>query len=182
MREWWNWKEKLHPIITVFWLRFLWFWTRLQNFGWDSKDVLTPKDTCACASHSISAQGTNVSSVCSVSYLDITKKARKSLLLQMHRICCMGAVHLPTISGHSGTQLELYQNAKYLQVPTERPDFSFSPRWYFRQKKRICWGEPEHTLLLAKLLVQIQNLKSAGVRCVCTPGNPIKCLFTFSGT
>lgn len=45
-REWWNCKEKLHLIISIFWLRILWFWTRLQNFGWESKGILTPMEIC----------------------------------------------------------------------------------------------------------------------------------------
>lgn len=95
----------------------------------------------------------------------------------------MGAVHPLKISGHEAAQLELYQDSRHLQVPNERPDFSFSPRCYFRQKKvQTGSGELGHTLSLAKQLVQIQNLKSAGGRGVCTSGNPLKCLFTFSGT
>lgn len=95
----------------------------------------------------------------------------------------MGAVHPLKISGHEAAQLELYQDSRHLQVPNERPDFSFSHRCYFRQKKvQTGSGELGHTLSLAKQLVQIQNLKLAGGRGVCTSGNPLKCLFTFSGT
>lgn len=104
-------------------------------------------------------------------------------ILKMHQVCWMGAVHPLKISGHEAAQLELYQDSRHLQVPNERPDFSFSPRCYFRQKKvQTGSGELGHTLSLAKQLVQIQNLKSAGGRGVCTSGNPLKCLFTFSGT
>lgn len=98
----------------------------------------------------------------------------------MHQVCWMGAVHLPRISGHSTTQLELYQYSRHLQVPNERPDFSFSPRFYFRQKK-MCWREPGHTLPLAKQLVRIRSLKSAEVRCICTSGNPF-CIFRYLKT
>lgn len=123
----------------MFWLRVLMFWTRLQNLdsvlraSWHLKKSVLAAELCAL--HSSSAKGTDVSSVCLAYYVDIIKKARKFCKLKMHQGGWMGAAHLPRISGHSATQLELYQYSRHLQVPNERPDFSFSPRFYFRQKK-----------------------------------------------
>lgn len=139
-----------------------------------------------CVSHSIGARRTSMSSVCSIYHLDTIKRARKTCVLKMHWMCCIGAVHLlQSLDVHQSSwsstrmpsicrsQMKGKVSLFHLDVISDRRK---------KKKKTVCWGEPAHTLSLAKRLVEIHYLKSEGVRCVCTSGSLIKCLFMFSGT